>query len=358
MADAAPVTPAPSTTPPPNGAAAPGKPPPKPGPVVEVKPKPGAAAPIGERVIDFTDHNGQPHKYTEKELSALVLRGKSTQETLTKWDQKRSAHEKREADFNAKVERLKGDPEALRDFLESQGIGRAALEKILAKDINHDLLNDDQKALAEERRKREALEKQKQEREEQEQEGQRAAEVQQHYQELSSLFMESLKQAEIPEELAPELFPRMASLYRAVRKAGHTPDPGMFAQHLRDKLDALVATRAASLPLEKLEGFIGKRKWKPSDDAEEVELSYEDIAHRRKLLALKAKRFGTPGVAAAPVAGSGGSAGAIMLDGATIRNMPGPLHNAYYAQLRASPEELPGKVRRFMDDARKAGVKI
>lgn len=356
MPDAAPAVAPPVTQP--SNLAPPPKVTPRPGPVVEVKPKP--TAPAGERVIDFTDHTGKSHKYTEKELAALVLRGKSTQETLTKWDRKRSEHEKKEADFNARVERLKGDPDALEDFLSSQGIARAALEKILAKAITHETLNDDQKALAEERRKREALEKQQQEREEQEAEGKHGAEVQKVYQELSSLFLDSLKQADIPEKLAPVMFPHMARLYRAAKNAGMQPEPGMFAQHLAGALDELVAARAASLPLERLEGFIGKRKWRPSEDVEEQELSYEDIAHRRKLLALKAKRAGTgiPGVSAAPVAGSGAAAGAITLPGGVVRTLPGELQNAYWGMQRASPEELPGKRQRFEAMARKAGVKL
>jgi hypothetical protein len=357
MADAAPAVPSPAPTSAPSNGAAPPKVAPKPAPVVEVKPK-APTPPPGERIVEFVDHNGQQHRMTEKELAAYVLRGKSTQETLTKWDKKRAEHERREADFNAKVESLKADPRALKSFLVSQGIERKVIEAILAEEIQHETLNEDQKALAEERRKREELEAREKQREEEEATRAHQAEVQQHYSELSTLFLESLKAAEIPEQMAPDLFPRMASLYRAVKKAGHDPDPRMFAQHLAAKLDDLLAKRAASTPLEKLESLIGKRKFKPSEDAEEVELDYAEIVHRRKLAALRQKRAGVPGVVAAPVAGTATAKGAIELSGDVVRAMPGDMQNAYWAMKRASPEELPGKRARFEQMARKVGVKI
>jgi len=359
MADAAPAPAAVPTPAAPSNGAAPPKPV-KPGPVVEVKPKPAApATPPGEQMVEFPDHKGEMIRMTAKEAAAYIHRGKVAQETLTKWDRKRAEIERRESDFNARVERLKSDPDALEDFLTSNGVPRANVEKILAKALKEETLTEDQRALAEERRKREALEAKEKEREEQEQ-GQRfQAEVEQHRQNIAGLFMESLKVAEIPEEMAPELFPRMASLYRAVANAGQEPDPHMFAQHLRDKLDSLLAKRASSLPLEKLEGFIGKRKHRFSDDGPEEEMDYATYVRRRDLAALRAKRAGVPGAPAAPAAATRAVAGAtITLDGEMVRNMPADLQNAYYAQLTAHPEEATSKKNLFLQLARKYKVKV
>jgi len=357
MADAAPA-PAPTPAAPPNGATPPK--PVKPGPVVEVKPKPGASAtPPGEQMVEFPDHKGEMIRMTAKEAAAYIHRGKSAQETLTKWDKKRAEFEKREAEFSARVERLKSDPSGLKAFLAEIGADPHKLgQSLVLEEIEEGKLTEDQKALREERRKREELEAREKQREEDAAQQALQAEVEQHYNELSNLFIESLKAAEIPEEMAPDLFPRMASLYRAVKNAGHEPDPRMFAQHLKAKLDSLLQKRASSLPLEELEGFIGKRKWKPADDAEEQELDYAEIVHRRKLAALKAKRAGVPGMPATPAAASKPSTSPMSLPAEVVSRMPGDAQNAYWAMQRASAEELPGRVERFKAAARKAGVKI
>lgn len=373
---AAPVAPAPASTPAPPAAG-------------EGKPTPPEAtpAPEGPGKVRMRDpRTGQFVEVDEGEAWALYNRGKAAQKTLSAWEREKAAKDKEFKEKEARFERLK-DKGELRKFLQELGHDPRKLgEDFVLEQIEEEKLSPEAKALKEERAKREELERKEQERAQQEEQTKYEAAKQQEADRLGALFADALEAVGIPEKASRMFFPAMAGLYRGARAAAMQearelsqqtgeavdyrtlmPQPQFFADHLKDTMSAMLRQYAqahpaemaelfkgyaAARPVEELEGLIGEREY------EGKKLKYPEIVNARYLKALLEKRKGTPGAVQPTSHGGSPAVGSYDLPGNVVRNMPADLQNLYYRMQTADKDEKPGIIRNFEATARKYGVPL
>lgn len=386
MADAgtaAPVAPAPAaTTAPP--AAGEVKPTPKP---TAPKPEAAAPAPEGPGKVKLRDpRTGQFVEVEEGEAWALYNRGKSTQKTLSRWEQERTASEKSLKEREARLERLK-DKGELRKFLLEMGHDPRKLgEEFVLEQIEEEKLSPAEKAYREEKSKREALEAKEAERTQQEDQQRYEQAKAQEADRLGNLFVDALEAAGIPEKASRMFFPAMAGLYRGARaqamreaqemsaQTGQAvdyrslmPPPNYFAEHLKDTMSGMLRQYAEAHPKDMEELFKGYAQARTVEELEEIigereyegkKLKYPEIVNQRYVKSLLEKRKGTPGAIPPQATGGVSSVGSYDLPGEVVRSMPGDLQNLYWRMQTAAPEEKPGIVRNFEATARKYGVAL
>lgn len=202
----------------------------------------GQPAPPTPRKLKLKGIDGPDveREYDEAELVGLAQRGKQTARILSKAEERAQAAAKKEAEYEAKISRLKGaDAKAQRAALREMGVDvRKLAEAEVEEYFSERELTPEQKRI----RELEAKEKERQAKDSEaktkaEQEALETEEAH-HRDELSALFLDVMELARLPKSSSRAAFARIAPLYQAAQSTGVEISPEVAAERVKGALRA------------------------------------------------------------------------------------------------------------------------
>lgn len=198
-------------------------------------------------------------EFEESALAGLVRRGKNSAQLMSKAEARFRDAEKKAAEVEAKLSRLKADPfGALRELgvdprsLSEQEILRAIEEE------KERALPPEERAIRERARKADEYERQLKEREEKARAAEEDAEVEHHRQQFDSLFTEALVATGLPKTSARRVMHHVAAVYAAAERAGEQVDPADAAAHAVESLRAEQRALIQGMSVEEVHAWLGE----------------------------------------------------------------------------------------------------
>lgn len=249
-------------------------------------------APVGETQADKRIRlklGDKEEEFDERTLAGLASRGRNAAQLMSRADKVRIDAERKAADAEAKLARLKDNPRAVLKELgiDVRGFSEAEILEAIEEEKER-ALPPEERAIRQRAREADSLKKQLDERQKSEKQAREDAETEQHKERFANLFVEAMKQTGLPPTSARAVMHRVASVYMAAANAGEEVQPEEAAayamEHLRSEQRAVIG--GMSVP--ELADWLGPEAMK--------KIRAHDLAEYRK-----SKSGGAP-VAAAPTA--------------------------------------------------------
>lgn len=208
----------------------------------------GTTPPAGETAADKRIRlklGDREEEFDERTLAGLASRGRNAAQLMSKADKIRLDAERKAADAEAKLARLKDNPRAV---LRELGIDvRGLSEKEILEAIEEEKergLPPEERALRQRAREADEYKRKLEEREQSERQAREDAETEQHKERFAQLFVDAMKQTGLPPTSARAVMHRVASVYMAAAQAGEEVQPEEAAayamEHLRKEQRAIL----------------------------------------------------------------------------------------------------------------------
>lgn len=198
-------------------------------------------------------------EFDESTLAGLVRRGKNSAQLMSKAEARFRDAERKAAEVEAKLARLKSDPfGTLRELgvdprtLSEQEILRAIEEE------KERALPPEERALRERARKADEYERQLKEREEAAKAEAENAEVERHKEEFANLFTQAMEATGLPKSSARRVMHYTAQVYAAAEKAGEQVDPHDAAAYAVENIRAEQRAIIQGMSVEELHAWLGE----------------------------------------------------------------------------------------------------
>jgi hypothetical protein len=197
-------------------------------------------------------------EFDESTLAGLVKRGKNSAQLMSKAQQRFADAEKRAADVDAKLARIKSDPfGVLRELgVDPRGLSEQEILRAIEEEKER-ALPPEERALRERARKADEYERQLKEREDKAKQDEEDAETEHHRQAFDTVFSESLQIAGLPKTSVRRAMPYVAQLYKAMLEAGEEPSPQDAAAHAVEGLRAEQRALIQGMSVEELNAWLG-----------------------------------------------------------------------------------------------------
>lgn len=184
-------------------------------------------------------------EFDERTLAGLASRGRNAAQLMSRADKVRIDAERKAADAEAKLARLKDNPRAVLKELgiDVRGFSEAEILEAIEEEKER-ALPPEERAIRQRAREADSLKKQLDERQKSEKQAREDAETEQHKERFASLFVEAMKQTGLPPTSARAVMHRVASVYMAAANAGEEVQPEEAAayamEHLRSEQRAVI----------------------------------------------------------------------------------------------------------------------
>lgn len=204
---------------------------------------PAGETPAEKRIrLKFGD---KEEEFDERTLAGLASRGRNAAQLMSRADKVRIEAERKAADAEAKLARLKDNPRAVLKELgiDVRGFSEAEILEAIEEEKER-ALPPEERALRQRAREADSLKKQLDERQQSEKQAREDAETEQHKEHFAHLFMEAMDKTGLPSGSRRAVMHRVASVYMAAAQAGEEIQPEEAAayaiEHVRKEQRAIL----------------------------------------------------------------------------------------------------------------------